>query len=66
MSLSLRSNIGREWASAGLTIRQNKNMLRESRGKGTPQKSGHKVIQIKHTNKCYRAYNINMKKIREI
>jgi hypothetical protein len=27
-----------------LTLRQNKYMLRASRGKGAPQKSGHKVI----------------------
>jgi len=44
MNLSLWSNIGREWASAGLTLRQNKHMLRASRGKGAPQKSGHKAI----------------------
>jgi hypothetical protein len=30
--------------SAGLTVRQNKNVLGASRGKRVPQKSGHKAI----------------------
>jgi hypothetical protein len=44
MNLSLWSIIGREWASAGSTLRQNKHMLGASRGQGPQQKFDDKVI----------------------
>jgi hypothetical protein len=61
MNLSLYSNIGREWANAGLTLMQNKHMLSwgimgHERGTTKIRSQGNLFyqpdIRLKNTNKC--------------